>query len=204
MVGKDAPPARLSRGFLPLLCGIESQTKTTHKRKETTSQNKEHLCHAHIVATAPSIEDALILNAYPSNAATHEMRLGAEARRLARLYSGRCWVFLPRRGRGITSFPEFLILKLSLFHILWVATIPIQRFFNDQMDAVFVILKRIRCINAPCGAFMIYYESWSVKERPRRVSAVAFFVTLLNRVSNQKTTDSSPTHILYGPIGVIH
>jgi len=67
-VGKDAPQARLSRGFLPLLCGIESQTKTTHKRKETTSQNKEHLCHAHIVATAPSIEDALILNAYPSNA----------------------------------------------------------------------------------------------------------------------------------------
>ncbi len=61
-VRKDAPPARLSRGFEPLLCGIASQTKETHtnakkqtcptdssKKQRTT--NNEHTCHSCIEAT---------------------------------------------------------------------------------------------------------------------------------------------------------
>ena len=63
---------------------------------------------------------------------------------------------------------------------------PDPMVFNDQMASVFVIVKRMIWINAPCGAFAFHKESWSVKTRPRRVSAVAFCLCFVESSLKQK------------------
>jgi len=58
MVRKDAPPARLCRGFWPFaLWSRDSNKEKTYKRKgnpdnKQRTTNKENLCHSRIVATA--------------------------------------------------------------------------------------------------------------------------------------------------------
>ena len=61
-----------------------------------------------------------------------------------------------------------------------------QMVFNDPMTPFFLIVRSIRCINAPCGAFAFYKESRSVKTRPRRVSAVGFSLCFVESSLKQK------------------